>query len=173
MLLRNRFVRTGISIYLPLASVACSYEQAEWTFDQRDMEAAVYGTWRGDYTAIGGSPLPLTLEIKAPDPTLAPQCGTRTFSEGGEMAPGLATTCSVESQLLLSATLSIEETSFSGTELAGYFLVGGNELSRGELNLDAMTEGFNLVATWREGAFENCEIRDREKVADCTLSERE
>lgn len=172
MLLRSRFVRTEISICLALASVACSYEQAEWTFDQGDMEAAVYGTWHGDYTAIGGSPLPLTLEIKAPEPSLAPQCGTRTFS-GSNDSPGLAPTCTVESQLLLAGTLSVDETSFSGTKLAGYFLVAGNQLSQGELNLDASDAGFNLTATWREGAFEDCEIWDREKVADCTLSERE
>jgi hypothetical protein len=173
MLLGHRFVCTGILGFVSLAGSACSYEQAEWNFDKGDMEAAVHGTWHGDYTTGGGTPLPLTLEIKAPDPSLAPQCGTRTFSEGGEMSPGLAPTCSVESQLMLSATLSIEQTSFSGAELAGYFLVGGNQLSRGELNLDAMTEGFNLIASWREGAFEDCSVWDREKVADCTLRERE
>lgn len=158
---------------LALASAACSYEQAEWTFDKGDMEAAVYGTWHGDYTPAGGSPLPLTLEIKPPaEPSLAPQCGTRTFSEG-QTTPGLAPTCSVQSELMLSATLSIEETSFSGAELAGYFLVGGNQLSRGELNLDATVAGFNLIATWTEGSFEACSVWDREKVADCTLRERE
>jgi hypothetical protein len=173
MLLGHRLVRTGILGFVSLASGACSYEQAEWNFDKGDMEAAVHGTWHGDYTAIGGTPLPLTLEIKAPDPSLAPQCGTRTFSEGGEMSPGLAPTCSVESQLMLSGTLSVDETSFAGVELAGYFLVGGNQLSSGELSFDATSAGFNLVASWRDGGFEDCSVWDREKVADCTLSERD
>lgn len=173
MLLRDSFIRAGIVACLSLTSAACSHEQAEWNFDKGDMQAAVYGTWHGDYTATGGSPLPLTLEINAPDPSLTPQCGTRTFSQAGETAPGLAPLCSVESQLMLAGTLSVDETSFSGTELAGYFLVSGNQFSRGELRFDAEREGFELYASWRDGAFDDCELWSREKVADCTLTERE
>ena len=154
-----------------VALPACSYEQAEWTFDKDDMQEAVFGTWHGDYTVTGDDPVSLTLEIKPPDPSLTQQCGTRTFSESAP-APGLSPACSVESSLSLAATLSIEESSFSDTELTGYFLVPGNQLSRGELALEA-DAGFRLSAVWREGVFEDCEVWDRVKVADCTLTERE
>lgn len=171
MLQGNRCARVVLLNCLVTLS-ACSYEQAEWTFDQGDMEQAVYGTWHGDYTVAGGAPAPLTLEIKAPDASLAPQCGTRTFSQGAP-APGLSPTCTVESSLTLAATLSVEAASFSDTELAGYFLVSGNQLSSGALALDATDAEFHLSATWSHGAFESCGIWERTKVADCTLSERE
>lgn len=172
MPLGDRLSRLGILTYVFTNLFACTYEQAEWTFGKGDMEEAVYGTWHGDYTVAGGAPMPLTLDIRPPDPSLAQRCGTRTFAEDAS-TPGLSPSCVVQSSLTLAATLSVEETSFSGTELSGEFLVVGNQLSQGELKLEADDARFHLTALWREGVFEDCAIGQGDEVADCTLVERE
>ena len=128
----------GLTAFIMNPGFACSSsDDPEFDYGEKEMVAAVQGTWRVTYTRPEGTSV-VTFSVApgpgpkgglAAPPGLAPQCGSRTFTRP-------AAACISESQLWLAATVVEAEPPLDATAGAGWYLVGGLKYVGGTIELN-------------------------------------
>ena len=129
----------------PAFGCSSSSPDADFQFGEKEMTAAVQGTWRLTYAHPEGTgvvtftvaPGPASNGGLASPPGLVPQCGNRTFTRP-------AAACSPTSQLRVIATVVDAEPPLDSVDGAGWFTTFGVQYSGGNLEL---TFGANLRAS--------------------------
>jgi hypothetical protein len=115
------FTLSGLAFLINPQLMGCSSsaadDQADFTYSEADMQAAVLGDWQGT-AELDGESVAFTLTLRqAPAtrgeqdqvaPPVRPQCGTRTF-----VAPAAA--CISISTLALTGTITSDEPRLSGS----------------------------------------------------------
>jgi hypothetical protein len=142
-------------------------------YGESEMETLIVGSFAGEWRPVSGTTANLSLEIARPAGTTStPACGNRTFSlQSNSAAPAQQPKCVASSEMSLTASLTVDDGSFSALPLTGAFTVMGTSLSDAFLGLSDNTT-LILSAEWYSGAWQTCRARSPggTAIAECTLS---